>query len=84
MIPVSDVVTHNTYIGIQLLRERLFNEVTYKYYPNGKGKPGSTAKALRSYGFKEKRKDKLLKEVTTYLNTVEVIPVKWDNITGGK
>ena len=82
MIPVSDVVTHNTYIGIQLLRERLFNEVTYKHYPNGKGKPGSTAKAL-SYGFKEKRKDKLLKEVTTYLNTVEVIPVKWDSKGGG-
>ena len=73
MIPVSDVITHNTYIGIQLLRERLFNEVTYKHYPNGKGKPGSTAKALRSYGFKEKRKDKLLKEVTVYLMTVEIV-----------
>ena len=73
MIPVSDVVTHNTYIGIQLLRERLFNEVTYKHYPNGKGKPGSTAKALRSYGFKETRKNKLLKEVTVYLMTVEIV-----------
>jgi len=79
MKPLSDVVTHNTYIGIQLLRERLFNEVTYKHYPNGKGKPGSPAKALRkalrSYGFKETRKNKLLKEVTVYLNTVEVIPM---------
>ena len=75
MIPLSDVVTHNTYIGIQLLRERLFNEVTYKHYPHGKGKPGSPAKALRSYGFKETRKNKLLKEVTVYLNTVEVIPM---------
>jgi len=75
MIPLSDVVTHNTYIGIQLLRGRLFDEVTYKYYPNGRGKPGSPAKALRSYGFTSKRKDKLLKEVTVYLNTVEVIPM---------
>ena len=76
MIPLSDVVTHNTYIGIQLLREILFNEVTYNHYPNGKGKPGSPAKALRSYGFMNKRKDKLLKEVTAYLNTVEVIPME--------
>ena len=75
MIPLSDVVTHNTYIGIQLLRERLFDEVTYTYYPNGRGKPGSPAKALRSYGFKETIKNKLLKEVTVYPNTVEVIPM---------
>ena len=73
MIPLSDVVTHNTYIGIQILRERLFDEVKYKKYAQGKGKPGSPAKALRSYGFKEKRKDKLLKEVTNYLSTVEII-----------
>ena len=73
MIPLSDVVTHNTYVGIQALREMLFDEVTYKQYAQGKGKPGSPAKALRGYGFKEKRKDKLLKEVTVYLNTVEVI-----------
>jgi hypothetical protein len=76
MIPVSDVVTHNTYIGIQSLREMLFNEVVYHLYDHGKGKPGSPAKALRSYGFHEKRKDKLLKEVTVYLNTVEVIPME--------
>jgi len=75
MIPLSDVVTHKTYIGIQILRERLFDEVTYKYYPNGRGKPGSPAKALRSYGFINKRKDKLLREVTVYLNKVEVIPM---------
>jgi len=73
MIPLSDVVTHNTFIGIQMLRERLFDEVKYKKYAQGKGKPGSPAKALRSYGFKEKRKDKLLKEVTNYLSTVEII-----------
>ena len=75
MIPLSDVVTHNTYIGIQLLRGRLFDEVTYNHYSRGRGKPGSAAKALRGYGFINKRKDKLLKEVTVYLNTVEVIPM---------
>jgi len=73
MIPLSDVVTHDTYIGIQVLRERLFDEVEYHKYAQGRGKPGSPAKALRSYGFKEKPKKKLLKEVTVYLNTVEVI-----------
>ena len=73
MIPLSDVITHNTYIGIQALREMLFDEVTYHHYAQGKGKPGSPARALRSYGFREKPKKKLLKEVTVYLNTVEVI-----------
>ena len=73
MIQLSNVITHNTYIGIQLLREKLFDEVIYKHYSNGRGKPGSPAKALRSYGFKEKRKDKLLKEVSIYLAWVEVI-----------
>ena len=73
MIPLSDVVTFNTYIGIQSLRERLFDEVNYNKYAQGKGKPGSPAKALRGYGFINKRKDKLLREVTVYLNTVEVI-----------
>ena len=73
MIPLSRVVTHNTYIGIQILRETLFDEVIYKHYSRGKGKPGSAAKALRGYGFESKRKDKLLKEVTAYLATVEII-----------
>ena len=73
MIPLSRVVTHNTYIGIQILRETLFDEVFYKHYSRGKGKPGSAAKALRGYGFTNNRKDKLLKEVTAYLATVEVI-----------
>ena len=75
MIPLSSVITQNTYIGIQLLRDRLFNEVAYKKYAQGRGKPGSPAKALRSCGFHEKRKDRLLKEVSVYLATVEVISV---------
>ena len=73
MIPLSDVVTQPTYIGIQALREQLFNEVTYKKYVQGHGNPGSPAKALRNYGFRERGKKKLLKEVTQYLNTVEII-----------
>ena len=73
MIPLSRVVTNNTYIGIQILRETLFDEVIYNHYSRGKGKPGSAAKALRGYGFTNKRKDKLLKEVTAYLATVEII-----------
>ena len=75
MIPLSDVITFRTFIGIQQLRGYLFDEVTYNHYHQGKGKPGSPARALRSYGFKEKPKKKLLKEVTQYLNTVEVIPM---------
>ena len=70
---VNDAVTFNTYIGLQSLRDRLYDEVTYRKYANGKGKPGSPAKALRSYGFIDKRKDKLLRSVTEYLNTVEIL-----------
>ena len=73
MIPLSNVITQNTYIGIQALREILFDEVTYHKYAQGKGNPGSPARALRRYGFKEKAKKKLLKEVTHYLNTVEIV-----------
>ena len=53
MIPMSNAITQNTYIGIQALREILFDEVTYHRYAQGKGNPGSPAKALRRYGFKE-------------------------------
>ena len=73
MIMLRDAVTFNTYIGLQSLRNILFDEVTYNHYAEGKGKPGSVAKTLRAYGFKERRKDKLLKTVTAYLNTVEII-----------
>ena len=79
MTPLGNVITHNTYIGIQLLRNRLLDEVVYKKYAQGSGKPGSPAKALRSYGFINKRKDKLLKEVTVYLSWVEVIPIGGHN-----
>ena len=70
---MSNVITQNTYLGIVALREILFDEVTYNKYAQGKGNTGSPSKALRRYGFKAKGKNKLLKEVTIYLNTVEVI-----------
>jgi len=72
---VRDVITQRTHICMALLWGQLQDEVLYKYYPRGKGKPGSPAKALRMYGFKSKPKKKLLKEVAIYLNTVEVIPM---------
>ena len=70
---VRDVITQQTHICMSLLWGQLQDEVLYKYYPRGKGKPGSPAKALRMYGFKSKPKKKLLKEVTIYLNTVEIV-----------
>ena len=72
---VRDVITQQTHICMGLLWSQLQDEVLYNYYPRGKGKPGSPAKALRNYGFKSKVKKKLLKEVTIYLNTVDVIPM---------
>ncbi len=75
MIPIADAVTPDTYVGIQTLRQYLFDEVHYKLYHQGKGNYGSPARALRGYGFKSKRKDKLLKEVTQYLNTVTIVEV---------
>jgi len=72
---VIDVITQQTHICMGLLWSQLQDEVLYNYYPRGKGKPGSPAKALRLYGFQSKPKKKLLKEVAIYLNTVEVIPM---------
>ena len=73
MTTLRDAITFNTYIGLQSLRNILFDEVTYNHYAEGKGQPGSVAKPSRAYGFKERRKDKLLKTVTVYLNNVEII-----------
>jgi len=72
---VRDVITEQTHLGLELLYSRLYDEVVYHLYAQGKGKPGSPAKALRGYGFKSKVKKNLLKEVAVYLGTVEVIPM---------
>lgn len=73
--PIAErpAITHMIYTTLMDLRSQLFDEVHYKLYRQGKGKPGSPARLLRLYGFKEKRKDKLLKAVTIYLQNVEVV-----------
>ena len=73
---VRDVITQQTYIGLQLMYDELKDEVLHHFYRRGKGKPGSPAKVLRGYGFKSKVKTKLLKEVAVYLGTVEIIPME--------
>jgi len=67
------VITEQVYTVLDTCRRRLHDEVVNHYYVNGKGSPGSPARLLRTYGFLSKNKKKLLKEVTIYLNTVEVL-----------
>ena len=67
------VITQMVYYTLLDLRSQLFDEVTYHHYRQGKGKPGSPARTLRLFGFKEKAKKKLLKEVALYLQNVEVV-----------
>ena len=67
------VITQQVYTVLDTCRRRLHDEIVNHYYVNGKGSPGSPARILRTYGFINKSKRKLLKEVTVYLNTVEVI-----------
>ena len=42
-------------------------------YRHGKGNPPSASKMLRRYGFKDKRKDKLIRAAEQYLRMVEVL-----------
>ena len=67
------VITQQVYTILESCRSRLSDEVTYNIYANGKGHPGSPAKILRAYGFLSKGKKKLLKEVTVFLQTTEVL-----------
>ena len=67
------VITRQVYTILQSSIERLQDDVTYNIYTNGKGSPGSPAKILRAYGFLSKSKKKLLKEVTVFLNTCEIV-----------
>ena len=68
-------ITRPVHTAIGMLHSQLHDEVYLHYYLNGKGSPGSPAKALRWYGFKNKPKKKLLKEVAFYLQHVEIIEV---------
>ena len=62
-----------TYYNILSCIQCLKEEVQYSYYRNGKGNPPSSSKMLRRYGFKDKRKDKLIKAAEYYLSRVEVV-----------
>lgn len=70
---MEDVISRQTYMAIDFARQELHEEVVNNHYSRGKGKPGSPAKFLRTLGFRNKRKDKLLKEVTIFLALVEVV-----------
>ena len=69
---MNDVITRMTYYNIAHCIQCLKEELEH-YYRYGKGNPPSSRKMLRRYGFKERRKDKLIREAELYLRTVEVI-----------
>ena len=66
-------ITRDVYTTLNLLGTQVYDEVYYNIYRQGKGNPGSPAKALRMYGLKSKPKKKLLKELAFYLRNVEVL-----------
>ena len=70
---LTRTITRDVYTTLNLLGNQVYDEVYNNLYRQGKGKPGSPAKALRMYGFKSKPKKKLLKEVAFYLRNVEVL-----------
>ena len=68
-----DVINKQTYYLIVECLDDLRHEVYDNYYRNGKGQPPSPKRILQRYGFKIRRKDKLIKAVEQYLNVVEVL-----------
>ena len=70
---LTRTITRDVYTTLNLLGNQVYDEVYNNLYRQGKGKPGSPAKALRMYGFKSKPKKKLLKELAFYLRNVEVL-----------
>jgi hypothetical protein len=68
----SDVITRMTYYNILHCIQCLKEELEH-YYRYGKGNPPSSKKMLQRYGFKEKRKDKLIKAAEQYIKYVEVV-----------
>ena len=68
----NDVITKMTYYNILSCIQQLKEELEH-YYRHGKGNPPSSKKMLQRYGFKEKRKDKLIKAAEQYLKYIEVI-----------
>lgn len=70
---LARTITRDVYATLNLLGNQVYDEVYNNLYRQGKGNPGSPAKALRMYGFKSKPKKKLLKELAFYLRNVEVL-----------
>ena len=68
-----DVITRATYNSLLSCIKDLKEEVYDNYYRNGKGNPPSPKRILQGYGFKIRRKDKLIKAAEQYLNSVEVL-----------
>ena len=68
----KDTITEMTYWTMVQCIDILKEELEH-YYRNGKGNPPSASKVLRRYGFKNKRKDKLIKEVERYLSHVDIL-----------
>ena len=69
---VKDTITEMTYWNIAQCIQVLEEELQH-YYRYGKGNPPSARKILQRYGFKIRRKDKLIKAVKAYLNQVDVV-----------
>ena len=65
---VEEIATNKAESQLAILKEELEH-----YYRDGKGNPPSSSKILRRYGFKNKRKDKLIKEVERYLSHVDIL-----------
>ena len=70
---LARTITRDVYATLNLLGNQVYDEVYNNLYRQGKGNPGSPAKALRMYGFKSKPKKKLLKELAFCLRNVEVL-----------
>ena len=70
---MNDIFTRMTYYNIASCIQQLKEELYDRYYRYGKGNSPSASKVLRRYGFKTKRKDKLIKAAELYLSRVEVI-----------
>lgn len=76
--PIAEVpraITRPTHTALGILANQVYEEVVNHFYNNRRGKPGSPAKALRMFGFKEKSKKKLLLSVQAYLANVNIIEV---------
>ncbi len=70
---MGDVINRTTYYTMVQCLHDLKDEVYNNYYRRGRGNPGSPKRVLQRYGFKIRRKDKLITAVEQYLNLVEVI-----------